>query len=219
MVAMTEMQVETRSLADLSCREFAAELAAKRSVPGGGGAAALAGALGVALCSMVGAFTTGKARYADVEDDIKRMMGEAEELRRTLVGLIEADAAAFEPLSRAYGIPKKDPARARVLEAATKTACSAPVEMMRACARSVELLEEMGEKGSRMLISDIGCGAALCSAALKAASLNVYVNTRTLADRAYAEDLEHEVDQLLDTYVPRSEALAARVSDHIRGGE
>lgn len=216
---MTETQKTQESLADLSCRVFAAELAAKKSVPGGGGAAALVGALGVALCSMVGNFTVGKKRYADVEDDVVRMMAEAEELRQTLMGLIEADAAAFEPLARAYGIPREDPARAGVLEAATKTACSAPLEMMRACARSVELLEEMGEKGSRMLFSDIGCGAALCSAALKAASLNIYVNTKTLVDRVYAEELEREVDQLLETYVARADALAARVSDHLRGKE
>ena len=122
-------------------------------MPGGGGAAALAGALGIALCSMVGSFTAGKKRYAEVEEDVRRMMGEAEELRSKLVGLIQADAVAFEPLSRAYGIPRDDPARAQELEAATKEACSAPMEMMRACARSVELLEEMGEKGSRMLRS------------------------------------------------------------------
>lgn len=216
---MTDTKKTEGSLVDLSCRAFATELAAKRSVPGGGGAAALAGALGVALCSMVGNFTLGKKRYVDVEDDVRCLMAEAEEIRATLIGLVEADAAAFEPLSRAYGIPKEDPTRAQVLEVATKTACSAPLEMMRATARSVELLEEMGEKGSRMLLSDIGCGAALCAAALKAASMNVYVNTKTLADRAYAEGLEREVDRLLETYVPRADALAARVAESIRGRE
>ena len=216
---MADEKMTGVSLVDSSCRAFADELAAKKSVPGGGGAAALAGALGVALCSMVGNFTLGKKRYADVEDDVRRMMDEAEDLRHTLIGLIEADAAAFEPLSRAYGIPKEDPTRAQVLELATKTACSAPLEMMRACARSVELLEEMGEKGSRMLLSDIGCGAALCSAALRAASMNVYVNTKTLKDRAYADTLDQEVDGLLSEYVPRADALAEHVSQSIRGKE
>lgn len=216
---MADNQTTDIRLTELSCREFADALAAKRSVPGGGGAAALAGALGTALCSMVGNFTVGKKKYAAVEDDVKRMMAEAEEIRRCLVGLIDADAAAFEPLSRAYSIPKTDPTRAQVLEVATKTACSAPAEMVRQCARAVELLEEMGEKGSRMLLSDVGCGAALCSAALKSASLNVYVNTKALADRAYAERLEAEVDGLLAAYVPRADALAARVEGRIRGRE
>ena len=216
---MADTSASTGSLADLSCRDFACELAARKSVPGGGGAAALAGALGIALCSMVGNFTAGKKRYAEVEEDVLRMMGEAEELRSKLIGLIDADAVAFEPLSRAYSIPRDDPARAQELEAATKEACSAPMEMMRACARSVELLEEMGEKGSRMLLSDIGCGAALCSAALMSASLNVFVNTKALADRAYAESLEQEADQLLATYAPRADALASLVARRIRGEE
>lgn len=206
-------------LTDCSCIEFATVLAAKESVPGGGGAAALVGALGVALCSMVGNFTTGKKTYADVEEDVQRMLSEAEAVRIRLLELVEEDAEAFEPLSRAYAIPKEDPTRAETLEAATKAACVAPVEMMRQIARSIELLEEMGEKGSRMLISDVGCGALLARAALEAASMNVFVNTKTLADRAHAEALEAEVDGLLDEYIPRAEACAASVTDRIRGRE
>jgi formiminotetrahydrofolate cyclodeaminase len=191
-------------------------LAAKESVPGGGGAAALVGALGVALGSMVGNFTTGKKRYADVEDDIRRMLADGEAIRLTLLELVEEDAAAFYPLSQAYGIPKEDPTRAQVLEDATKNACAAPVEMMRQIAKAIELLEEMGEKGSRMLLSDVGCGALLCRAALEAASLNVFVNTKTLADRAFAESVEAECDALLAEYGPRAEACAAKVMAHIR---
>ncbi len=204
-------------LSEYACGDFAQALAAKRSVPGGGGAAALAGALGIALCSMVGSFTVGKRTYAEVEADVERIMAGAEDIRCRLVDLIDADAASFEPLSRAYSIPKTDPTRAQVLEEATKAACVAPVEMVRQCARAVEALEEMAEKGSRLLISDVGCGAALCAAALKAASLNVYVNTKTLADREHADALEHEVDELLACYVPRADALARTVEDRIRG--
>ncbi len=203
-------------LTERSCASFAEVLAAKESVPGGGGAAALVGALGVALGSMVGNFTTGKKRYADVEDDIRRMLADGEAIRLTLLELVEEDAAAFYPLSQAYGIPKEDPTRAQVLEDATKNACAAPVEMMRQIAKAIELLEEMGEKGSRMLLSDVGCGALLCRAALEAASLNVFVNTKTLADRAFAESVEAECDALLAEYGPRAEACAAKVMAHIR---
>ena len=203
-------------LTERSCASFAEVLAAKESVPGGGGAAALVGALGVALGSMVGNFTTGKKRYADVEDDIRRMLADGEAIRLTLLELVEEDAAAFYPLSQAYGIPKEDPTRAQVLEDATKNACAAPVEMMRQIAKAIELLEEMGEKGSRRLLSDVGCGALLCRAALEAASLNVCVNTKTLADRAFAESVEAECDALLAEYGPRAEACAAKVMAHIR---
>lgn len=203
-------------LTERTCAEFAAVLAAKEAVPGGGGAAALVGALGVALGSMVGNFTTGKKRFADVEDDIQRMLANGEAIRERLIELVEEDAAAFLPLSRAYAIPRDDPRRAQVLEEATKGACAAPVEMMRQIASAIELLEEMGQKGSKMLLSDVGCGALLCRAALEAASMNVFVNTKTLSDHAFAEATEAECDDLLKAYVPRAEAVADAVMEHIR---
>lgn len=203
-------------LTGLSLSAFAEELAAKRSVPGGGGAAAYAGALAAALCSMVGNFTLGKRRYAEHEDDVRRMLDEAEEVRGRLVALVDEDAAAFYPLSQAYGIPKGDPTRAERLEEATKGACEAPLEMMEEACHAIRLLEEMGEKGSRMLLSDVGCGALLARAALEAASLNVFVNTASLADRPYAEGLERRCEAMLGEYVPRAEAVEQKVMDHIR---
>ena len=205
------------SMMDASCRDFATLLAAKEAVPGGGGAAADVGALGVALCSMVGNFTTGKKAYAEVEEDVQSMIGRAETVRGRLLELVDEDARAFEPLSRAYGIPKDDPTRADVLEQATKAACKPPLEMMRQICRSIDLLEEMGRKGSRMLLSDVGCGALLARAALEAAAINVFVNTKALADRAHAAALESEVDIMLATYVPRAEEVAADVMGKIRG--
>ncbi len=204
-------------LTDRSCESFAEVLAAKEPVPGGGGAAALVGALGVALCSMVGNYTTGKERFAEVEDYIQRMLAEATDVRVQLIQLVEADAEAFYPLSQAYAIPHDDPKRAEVLETATKQACVAPLEMMRQICRAIELLEEMGEKGSKMLYSDIGCGALLCRAALEAASLNVFVNTKTLADRDAAQATEAACDKMLGEYLPRAEACAQAVMAHIRG--
>ena len=205
------------NLMDATCREFATRLAAKESVPGGGGAAAYVGALGVALCSMVGNFTTGKKAYTDVEADVQSMIDRAGKVQQRLLDLVDEDARAFEPLSRAYGIPKDDPTRAEVLEAATKAACMAPMEMMRQICRSIDLLEEMGQKGSRMLVSDVGCGALLARAALEAASMNVFVNTKALADRAFALQLEAECDAMLASYGPKAEEIAADVMGRIRG--
>ena len=204
-------------LTNLSCSDFAAILAAKESVPGGGGAAALVGALGTALCSMVGNFTTGKKTYAAVEDDVQRMLAGAEAVRLRLIDLVADDAEAFFPLSQAYGIPKDDPSRAATLEAATKNACKAPYEMMVEIAKSIELLEEMGTKGSKMLISDVGCGALFARAALEAASMNVFVNTKSFKDSDWAPELEAACDALLSEYIPRAEACAAGVMARIRG--
>ena len=203
-------------LIDSSCRDFATVLAAKESVPGGGGAAAYVGALGVALGSMVGSFTTGKPKYADVEDDIQRLLAQAEAIRCRLLDLVDEDAAAFYPLSQAYGIPKEDPTRAEVLEKATKDAISAPLQMMQQICLAIDVLEEMGAKGSRMLISDVGCGAALCSAALRSASLNVFVNTKALQDRDFATEVEASCDQMLAEYVPRAGAIVNEVETSIR---
>ncbi len=206
-----------KGLLDGTWNTFLTSLAAKEPVPGGGGAAALVGALGVALCSMVGNYTAGKKTYAGVEDDVQRMLAEAEDVRQRLIELVQEDADAFVPLSRAYAIPRDDPKRADTLERCTKLACAAPLEMMRQTGKAIALLEEMGQKGSRMLLSDIGCGALLCRAALEAASLNVYVNTKTLNDREFARVTEQECDDLLAEFVARAEACATDVRARIRG--
>ena len=205
----------TDKMMDKSCTEFAAELAGKVSVPGGGGAAAYVGALGVALCSMVGNFTTGKKKYAEYEEDVQRMLAEGETVRARLLELVEEDAAAFYPLSQAYGIPKEDPTRDEQLEKCTKDALAGPLEMMRQIAKAIELLEEMNVKGSRMLISDVGCGAVCAAAAMRAASMNVFINTKGLKDREYAAKVDAEADELL-AYVPRAKAVADEVAAGIR---
>ncbi len=206
----------TEKMMDKSCTQFAAELAGKVSVPGGGGAAAYVGALSVALCSMVGNFTTGKKKYAEYEEDVQRMLAEGEQVRARLLELVEEDAAAFFPLSQAYGIPKEDPTRDEVLEKCTKDALAGPLEMMRQIAKAIELLEEMNVKGSRMLISDVGCGAACAAAAMQAAALNVFINTKSLKDRDFASQVEAEADELL-AFVPRAQAVADEVAAGIRG--
>ena len=204
-------------LTDLSCESLVEALAAKTPVPGGGGAAALVGALGAALCSMVGNYTTGKKTYAAVESDVHRMLMEAQDVRMRLIQLVQEDADAFYPLSQAYAMPRDDPKREETLEEVTKWACSAPLEMMRQTCRAIELLEEMGQKGSRMLLSDVGCGAILCRAALEAASLNVFVNTKTLKSRDFAEMTNAECDEMLIEYIPRAEACAQSVLRTMRG--
>lgn len=205
-------------LTQQSCADFTELLAAKTSVPGGGGAAALAGALGAALCSMAGNFTTGKQKYAAVEADIQALLAKAEALRLRLLELVEEDAAAFAPLARAYAIPKDDPTRGMALESAALGACEAPLEIAERCAEAVGLLEEMLEKGSAALVSDVGCGAALCRAALECAAMNVYVNTRLLRDRTQAARIDARMDGLATGCASRAEAVARSVIERLRGG-
>ena len=204
------------SFSQFSCVDFAQALASKTSVPGGGGAAAMAGALSAALCSMAGNFTAGKKKYAAYEADIQRILTEAEALRQCLLTLVDADADGFEPLAKAYAIPREDPNRDAVLEQATLGACLAPMQMLFACGDVLRLLEELLEKGSRMLLADVGCGAYLCKAAMESAALSVFVNTAAVKYRVSADIIELQVDQILKTYLPLADRIAASVTGHIR---
>lgn len=200
-----------------SCTGFLEELGSKAAVPGGGGAAALVGAVGIALGNMVGCLTVGKKKYAAVEPEILALNEQAGALRRKLEKLVDADAEAFAPLAKAYSIPKDDPAREEIMARALDTAAATPLEMMRCCGEAIALLEAYEAKGSVLAVSDAGCGAVFCRAALEAAGLNVSVNTRLMADRARAAELDAEAAALLKEYLPRAEAVYARVSARLGG--
>ena len=197
-----------------SCREFVSLLASDAPAPGGGGAAALVGAIGTALGNMVGALTVGKKKYADVEEKIKCLMSRCNELQTQLLDQVAADAEGFVPLARAYGIPKDDPNRAETLERATVTACQAPMRIMELCCDSLNVIAVMAEKGSRLAVSDAGCAAALVKAALQAASLNVFINTKTLRDRALAQEMNEKCLDMLELYG----ALADQVFNQVKDG-
>ncbi|MBQ9330543.1 MAG: cyclodeaminase/cyclohydrolase family protein [Oscillibacter sp.] len=203
-------------LTQKSCADFAQVLASSAPVPGGGGAAALTGALGAALGSMVANLTVGRKVYAQYEEDLRSILERGEALRTGLLALVERDAAGFTPLARAYAIPKDDPARPETLEAATLAACEAPLEMMRLCGQAIQLLEELLEKGSVTLVSDVGCGALCCGAALESAGMNIFVNTRTLRDRQAASRLDAQTDVLLREYLPRARQVADEVTRRVR---
>lgn len=191
--------------------KFLTELASSAPTPGGGGAAALCGALGIALGNMVGSLTLGKKKYAGVQEDIAALNQRAEAIRADFVALIDADAAAFAPLSRAYGIPKDDPARAEIMEAALKRAAEPPLEIMRRCAAALDVIADYAAKGSALAISDAGCAAALAIAAMKAAALNVRINTKSMADREAADKMNAEAAGLYEKYEKEAEEIYQNV--------
>ncbi len=199
------------NMLDLSVRDFTKELASKTSVPGGGGASALAGSIGIALGDMVGEFTVGKKTYADVEEEMYALMERAQELREALLLCVDKDAEAFEPLSRAYGLPKDDPDRDTVMEQCLKDAAAVPMEILHLACEAVELQREFAKKGSRLMISDAATGAAICAAAIRGAAMNVRVNTKLMKDRAYAQKLDTETEELLKTYTKMADEVFASV--------
>ena len=190
-----------------SVTEFTEVLASKAAVPGGGGASALVGALGVALGNMVGELTVGKKKYADVEEDVKALMERAQALRVRLLDCVNRDAEAFEPLSRAYGIPKDDPTRDEVMEKCLRDAAAAPLEILDLCCEGIELQRAFADKGSALAISDAATGVVFCWSAMYGAAVNVKVNTKAMKDRAYAERINAHVDEKMEHYWPIAEKV------------
>ena len=183
---------------DISIGDFAEQLSAKMPTPGGGGASALTAALAAALGSMTVNYTLGKKKYAAYEEELGGMLAELGEIQKRLIGLMDEDAAAFEPLSKAYSIPKDDPSRDEVMEKCLSDAAEAPMEIMRLTCRVIEILAELGVKGSSLMQSDVGTGIVFAWSALYGAALNVKVNTRLMKNRGRADALNAEVQELME---------------------
>ncbi|MEE1051932.1 MAG: cyclodeaminase/cyclohydrolase family protein [Lachnospiraceae bacterium] len=196
---------------DKSCSEFVEVLATKAPVPGGGGASAMVGALATALGNMVGSLTVGKKKYAAVEEEMWALKDRCDRLQKDFLHLVERDAEVFEPLARAYSMPKKTEEekaeKARVMEIVLRDACSVPMEIMEKCCEAIDIIDVFAEKGSVIAISDAGVGAAFAKAALKGASLNVYINTKSMADRALAAELNAKCDRMLEEYTGKADAI------------
>ncbi|KMZ53365.1 cyclodeaminase/cyclohydrolase family protein [Dorea sp. D27] len=205
---------------EMKTTEFLEALSSSAPVPGGGGASAAAGALGAALGMMVASLTAGKKRYADVEAEVTEVRDRLEMLRNRLVKLTDKDAQAFEPLSRAYGMPKETEEqkekKAQVLEQALYDASIVPLEIMETVTEVIRLLGVLGEKGSRIALSDVGVGILFAQAALEGASLNVFINTKLMKDRKRAEELNETADALIREERLLKEKIYGNVLEHIR---
>lgn len=203
------------------CEEFLDVLASKAPVPGGGGAAAVAGAMGAALLQMVCNLTSGKPKYACYEEDIQRIEAVAADLRASLQNLVQLDAEVFEPLSAAYALPKDTPEqqahKQAELERLLYQAALVPLQMVTTAAQLVPLLQEAAEKGSKLLISDVGVAAAMVEAALRSAALNVYVNTRLMQDADRIAKLNLLTEQALAKALPQTAAVYAEVEGRLKG--
>lgn len=195
---------------------FIHSLASKAPVPGGGGASALGGAVGSALGSMVGNLTLGKKKYAAFEPDILILLDKLAKNQEELLSLMDKDAQAFEPLSRAYSLPKTTEEelayRESVMEEALLAASLVPLDIMHKSYEAICLLEELSHKGTKMAISDIAVSMQFLRASLLGASMNVYINTKSMKDTAQAEKLNHEADEL----IAKGSALADKVYDCIQ---
>lgn len=186
---------------DKKTTEFLEELSSSKPVPGGGGASAAVGAFASALGMMVANLTIGKKRYADVEEEVKSVRAKLDELQKRLIVLTDKDAEAFEPLSKAYGLPKETEEqkaeKERILEQELYNASIVPLEIMEQILEVMKLLKIMGEKGSKIAISDVGVGILFAQAALEGASLNVFINTNLMKNKDRAAFLDQKADAMI----------------------
>ncbi|NLV85743.1 MAG: cyclodeaminase/cyclohydrolase family protein [Clostridiales bacterium] len=202
--------------AEKSLCEFSELLASSAPVPGGGGASALVGALGAALASMVANLTTGKKKYAEYEDDIGRILEKSNKLRLKLLSQIDEDAACFAPLAQAYSLPRNDPQTPELMERALQLACTGPLNIMKTAAEAIKLHKELSVKGSRLMISDVGAGVLFCKSALVGASLNIFINLRSMKDEEYAAALRAETEALLSEYGQMADEVFSEVFEQIK---
>ncbi|UCH33257.1 MAG: cyclodeaminase/cyclohydrolase family protein [Armatimonadota bacterium] len=195
--------------------EYLDRLAAKLPAPGGGSAAALVGALGAALESMVANFTVGKEAYREVEDDVKTLLEQSEALRGELSKLVQADMDVYSKVSSAYGLPRETAeqkaARTEAIQAALEVAAQVPHKVVKACDKVLSMCPELAAKGSANLISDVGVAVVFAEAALQAAYLNVEINLAGIRNEAYNEQVRRELTPLVE----RAAKVRAEVWQHV----
>jgi formiminotetrahydrofolate cyclodeaminase len=198
-----------------SIQTFLDDLASERPAPGGGGAAALCGAIGAALVSMVANLTIGKKNYEAVSEDLEAVNAKAEALRAELTGAIEEDAVAFNSVMDAYGLPRateeEKAKRAASIQAALKDATLAPLRVVKACFEVIRLAAVAAEKGNLNVISDAGVAVLAANAGLRSAVLNVFVNAKAIKDRDFAEKQITEVNALLAQAEEMTESVCQTV--------
>ncbi|MGN0316512.1 MAG: cyclodeaminase/cyclohydrolase family protein [Lachnospira sp.] len=202
-------------MTDMNMNEFLEVLSSKEPVPGGGGAAGYVAAIGMGLGNMVLALTTGKKKYAEYQEEIEELIVKADELTKKLAECMDKDAESFEPLSKAYGLPRdtKEQIKVReeVMEKALVAASEAPLAMMETIMEALLLIDRIAQIGSRIAISDAGVGTVMCKAAMQGASLNVYINTKLMRNRKVADAMNIRADEL----VTRACGIADKTFDQV----
>ena len=183
-----------------SCRFFVEMLASSTPSPGGGGAAALVGAIGTALGHMASNLTVGKKKYVDVQQQILELNQKFMLLEMKLLDQVEADEKGFLPLAAAYKLPKDAPGYDRFMDEATLEACRVPLTILELCCEALDGIAVVAEKGTRLAVSDAGSGAVCCKAAMQAAALTIFINTKTLKNRSAARAVDDKVNTMLRDY-------------------
>jgi formiminotetrahydrofolate cyclodeaminase len=181
-------------------KQFTEMTSSKDPIPGGGCVSALVGSLAAALGEMVTNLTIGKKKYLEYTFELTDIRKELDLLRSNLLGCINKDAQAFEPLAEAYSLPKDTPGYEEKLEECLKTAASSPLLILKYACRVIDLDERLAVIGSKLSVSDAATSVMLAHGVLYGAYVNILVNTRLMKDEAYADQMNKEAVELLDEY-------------------
>ena len=206
---------------DLTISAFLKALSSKSPVPGGGGAAGLGGAAGTALGAMVVNLTLGKKRYADVEEEMKLLLKQLEQLQQQFLFLADEDEVVFAPLAAAYGLPSVTPEekarKEEILEKCLLEATLVPVQVMERSLEALEIMKVLARKGSRLAVSDVGVGVQFLRSALLGAKMNVDINTASMKQRQTAEELQERAQTLAKAGIQSADQIYAEVEPALLG--
>ena len=204
----------------MTIQEFLDVLSSKEPVPGGGGASALAGALGNALGQMVSNLTIGKKKYALVEDEIKELAERMKGIQGQFSALADQDAKVFAPLAKCYSLPsgteEEKAYKAEVMEARLLDASLVPMEIMEKASEMLEIMDILADKGSRMAVSDVGVGVQFIRTALLGAVMNVYINTKSMKNREKAEEMNEKAEHLIKEGTEAADRIYQKVLEQLR---
>lgn len=204
----------------MTIQEFLDVLSSKEPVPGGGGASALAGALGNALGQMVANLTIGKKKYAQVEDEIKELAERMKGIQGQFTALADQDAKVFAPLAKCYSLPagteEEKAYKAEVMEARLLDASLVPMEIMEKAWEMLEIMDILADKGSRMAVSDVGVGVQFIRTALLGAVMNVYINTKSMKNREKAEEMNEKAERLIKEGTEAADRIYQKVLEQLR---
>lgn len=204
----------------MTIQEFLDVLSSKEPVPGGGGASALAGALGNALGQMVANLTIGKKKYALVEDEIKELAERMKGIQGQFSALADQDAKVFAPLAKCYSLPsgteEETAYKAEVMEARLLDASLVPMEIMEKASEMLEIMDILADKGSRMAVSDVGVGVQFIRTALLGAVMNVYINTKSMKNREKAEEMNEKAERLIKEGTEAADRIYQKVLEQLR---
>lgn len=205
---------------DISLNSFTEQLASDQPAPGGGGASALTGAIGAALCSMTCNLTKNKKKFAEYGEEYESLLGMLDRITKELISLIEEDAKGFLPLIEAYSLPagteEEAAKKAAIMEKEYVNACRVPLAIMDNCCRAVNMCARITEICAKSVKSDAAAAAILLEAAIKAASLNVFINTGYMKDREKAEALNAEASEMSDEFCQLAASLYEAITFELK---